>query len=631
MAIRSWCLVVTAFAPFVVAGCDGGADEGAPASRLEFQGKVAPGILADVQAGRSRDAIVLFGDEPVRLRRATFRAAIRTDELPTYLGGVKAALDDMKDRMLRAAGAELTELRRFDNLPVMQVRIDSPQALAALQAQPEVVRVAEDLPMRAFDTSANLSLVAQPAAAASGYLGAGTSVAVLDTGVDYTRAPFGCTAPGKPETCPVVVAQDLATDDGALDTGDLHGTNVAGVVLAVAPAAKLIALDVFEGDWAYSSAILSAIDWCVKNKAKYNIVALNLSLGGGLAKSPCDADPFAVAVAAARLAGILSAIASGNDASSSGLAVPACAPAAVSVGAVYHANVGKMVTSECTDATTAVDKVGCFSNSAPFLTMLAPGVGITAAGLTMSGTSQAAPHVAGAIALLAAADPSATPDAILARLTTSTKLVTDARNKVSKPRLDLAAALDLGPAVAPKGTVAINAGARYTNNAAVSVAVPTTSGEATQVCLSKTPACTAWQTYATPLAYTLPAGDGAKTVYVTWRNKDGLASATASATITLDTLSPGNGAVTAKLVSNAATLTWTGFTDSGSGVASYTIVAAVGAVPVDCAHGKVLYAGAASSFKASLPASGTAFRLCAVDHAGNMNAGAVAALKVTSK
>jgi hypothetical protein len=105
------------------------------------------------------------------------------------------------------------------------------------------------------------------------------------TGLDDTRAAFGpCTAPGVPAaTCSVLFTKDIATEDGVLDTGDFHGTNVAGVIVGVAPGAKLVGLDVFDADGTGSwSTLIAAFDWAVQNKAKYNITAANLSLGGGM-------------------------------------------------------------------------------------------------------------------------------------------------------------------------------------------------------------------------------------------------------------------------------------------------------------------------------------------------------------
>jgi subtilisin family serine protease len=226
-------------------------------------------------------------------------------------------------------------------------------------------------------------------------------VAVLDTGTDWKRAPFNCTAAGAPG-CKVVYAADFAPEDDAADANG-HGTNVSGIVLTVAPAAQIAALDVFNGDSGWTSDILKAINWTIQNRAKYNIVAINLSLGGGTFMNSCATDALAVAVQSARSAGILSAVASGNGGLSNGVSSPACGPAAVSVGAVHAANLGALRWPVCADPTTAADQVACFSNSAPFLSLLAPGVQISAAGTTMTGTSQATPHVAGATAVLRAA------------------------------------------------------------------------------------------------------------------------------------------------------------------------------------------------------------------------------------
>jgi subtilisin family serine protease len=119
------------------------------------------------------------------------------------------------------------------------------------------------------------------------------------------------------------------------------------------------------------------------------------------------------------------------------------------VGAVYDANWGGPYTwsSGCTDTATAPDGIPCFSDSASYLTMLAPGAFITAAGIQMAGTSQASPHVAGAVAVLRSAFPADTLDQTVNRLTAGGVPVTDPRNGVATPRLDLSASVG-PPAVA---------------------------------------------------------------------------------------------------------------------------------------------------------------------------------------
>jgi hypothetical protein len=85
--------------------------------------------------------------------------------------------------------------------------------------------------------------------------------------------------------------------------------------------------------------------------------------------------------------------------------------------------------------------VTCFSNSANYLSLLAPGALITAAGSTLGGTSQASPHVAAAVAILRGARPSESLAATLNRLTSTGVSITDARNGQSFPRIDVLTAL----------------------------------------------------------------------------------------------------------------------------------------------------------------------------------------------
>jgi uncharacterized repeat protein (TIGR01451 family) len=164
-----------------------------------------------------------------------------------------------------------------------------------------------------------------------------------------------------------------------------------------------------------------------------------MSMGDGIINtSPCTTNnPFLTPLANAISAGILPVASAGNDAFTNGLGSPACTPGVISVGAVYDANSAGINWGICTDLTIAADKVTCFSDSASFLTMLAPGALITAGGITMGGTSQASPHVAGAVAVLHSAFPAETPSQTQARLVNSGTAVTDARNGLVKPRLNL--------------------------------------------------------------------------------------------------------------------------------------------------------------------------------------------------
>lgn len=365
------------------------------------------------------------------------------------------------------SAADVTVERDYDQLPVLRVRVSSPEALAKLTANPNVKAIYPDEQVKRT-ISSSFPFIGQPETIALGYTGQETAVAVLDTGVDYTRAAFGsCSAPGIPaETCRVAFAKDFATEDNVLDDSDLHGTNVAGIVAGLAPSTKILALDVFDGGSAYSSVIIEAINWAIANKATYNIAALNMSLGGAVYSEPCSTRPISVAIQNARDAGILSAVASGNDAQSNAIAYPGCAAAAVSVGAVYDKSYDSVNWSVCSDPTTAADQVACFSNSASFLTMLAPGVGINAAGIGMSGTSQATPHVAGAIAILRSAFPELSTNGIVDRLTSKGVSITDPRNSITKPRLNLLAAVtqNCDLSLSPKKISAGPTGGLYTVN-----------------------------------------------------------------------------------------------------------------------------------------------------------------------
>ena len=129
-----------------------------------------------------------------------------------------------------------------------------------------------------------------------------------------------------------------------------------------------------------------------------------------------------------------------------GVAEPACATGALRVGAEYDSAIPFTATFNtspyaCTQTNPPAKTIGCFSQSGPgaLLSVYAPGVQILAAGQTLSGTSQATPHVAGAIADLATFVPQATAQDLVTAVTTSATQLSDSRPiSVRKtPLLDL--------------------------------------------------------------------------------------------------------------------------------------------------------------------------------------------------
>ncbi len=548
--------------------------------------------------------------------------------------GVILGPDELVDNLLLDHDGA-APLKRWNRFSMAFVRVGDPRTLRALRKDSRVVGLWRE---QRYDhaLTQSLGLISQPAAQTAGFTGAGTAVAVLDTGVDFTRSAFGsCSAAGS--SCSVVYAADIAPSDSSRDTGSYHGTNVAGIVLGVAPETDIIALDVFRADgYAYTSDLITAMSWIVANQASYNIVAANLSLGGGRYTSACDTDALTTPVAAAKAAGVLSAIATGNNGYSDSIASPSCITEAVSVGAVYDTNMGGVSWSTCSDSSTAADKVTCFSNSSAQVDLLAPGALITAAGITMGGTSQATPHVAGAIAVAAHAFPSETPAERLARLSATGDTVTDARNGISSPRIDVSAmvAASTIDTTAPTGTVSINSGASATNSTAVTLTLTGSDDTAvTEMCVSNSSTCTNWVPFATTSAWTLTSTAGTRTVTVSLRDAAGNTSGAITDSIVYDITKPTNGTATAAGGASGVTVSWTGFSDT-SGVSSYTVVASTGtSAPTSCTTGTAWYSGADTSALITGLTAGTTyrFRVCATDAAGNLSTGATGSIQARTE
>lgn len=420
----AWCVrIAIMFGVSFWAGCHAGEDE---VGEVMTSPQASPQVIYDSEHFRGQ---LLSGEER--------RMILAFDEARLSEQGVtlEQVAHQVSDGMLGGT----VRVEALGEFGLVSVTMSSPVMLDELEALSGLMRVHQDIEVRAHTTSAN-AFINQPIAVQEGHLGTGVSVAVLDTGVDWAHQDFGtCTAPGS-AGCRVVYAQDFAADDASRDE-DGHGTNVAAIVTRVAPGADIVSLDVFDGDVASSSTILAALNWVVMHRATHGIGVVNMSLGSGYYDVACSNTVFAQAMQTLRQNGIVPVGSSGNDGFTDGLAVPACDPGVLSVGAVYDRSFGGVLYSSCADATSAPDQVACFSNTAPFLDVLAPGVSMSAGGLTMTGTSQAAPVISAALAVLQSAYPQESVDERIARLKRSGK-VTDARTGEDIARVDFASVFD---------------------------------------------------------------------------------------------------------------------------------------------------------------------------------------------
>ena len=255
----------------------------------------------------------------------------------------------------------------------------------------------------------------------AGIDGSGFSVVIVDTGADLNHPAFGPDSNGDGVANRIVFQYDFSgsNDGNATDTKG-HGTHVAGTIgsqhssyLGMAPGVNLIILKVFpdNSDSASSLDIEEAAQWVIANAATYNIVAVNFSLGSGNFNSAQSTYLHNEFQSFLNL-GIAPVVATGNSFfglnSAPGVGQPASDSFAWGVGAVYDANLGQVsFQSGATDFTTGPDRITSFTQRttvAGLVDIFAPGGAITNAYLgdstaTLYGTSMAAPHIAGIVAL----------------------------------------------------------------------------------------------------------------------------------------------------------------------------------------------------------------------------------------
>ena len=430
---------------------------------IERSAKVSQKLVDTAQTeGQVRVIVMLDTNAPTLGTASPAKSSVKKAAPQKQIGKSRQSISQQltfknaSRNVLQRMPATGQKIRGFKHFPLMRAEVDA-AGLEALMASPEVRQIVEDKQFRPT-LAESIPLVEAAATQSLGFSGQGQTIAVLDTGVDASHpflsprvveeACFSSNSSSTVTVCPNGQETQLGPGAGAPcnANGCNHGTHVTGISAGngatsrgVAPEAQIIAVQVFSRvdstnsclpgpapcTTAFLSDIIAGLERVFELRNTYNIAAVNMSLGGGSLTTFCDDDPVKVAIDALRAAGIASIISSGNEGETNALSFPACISSSVSVG-----------------STTKSDTVSGFSNSATFLTLLAPGSQIRSSvpggGFDfLSGTSMAAPHVAGAFAAIRSANPQASVDDIISALSATGLPITDSRNQIVKPRIRL--------------------------------------------------------------------------------------------------------------------------------------------------------------------------------------------------
>jgi subtilisin family serine protease len=428
------------------------------------KGKLAPDLAEALEREEREEA------NPNAAAQITLGQLRRQKQMRRVIVSLSGAATEstVKASLLRLGG-HLQKIHPTLGLATIEV----PSArVRELAAETEVDYISPDRPVTAFghiETTTG-ALSARSLVSGTTVDGRGIGIAIIDSGVDGLHKLIKASA-GHPG---IVAQRDFVGSNAVTDRYG-HGTHVAslaagskdlkGTYLGVAPGAKLINLKVLKDDGTgNTSHVIAAIDWCIlnRNTNNYNIRVINVSVGTPV-KDSYQYDPLCLAARRAYNAGIIVVAAAGNEGKDwagrkiyGGIHSPAIDPSVLTVGAVntngtdhrsddkiatyssrgptrgywtdalgrkHYDNLlkpdlvapGNKITAACSNNPDASNKFNNLVQTYPSL-LLNPGSKIEDRVMSLSGTSAAAPIVAGAAALLLQTNPNLTPNLVKAIL-----------------------------------------------------------------------------------------------------------------------------------------------------------------------------------------------------------------------